>query len=134
MMVSAIRATGAQVDMVYPLGQQLANLGEPLYRKLEPTGYASKNAEWVSSSALLARMNFALSLGQNKVQGIRVDTSRLNPSPEKAAQQLLFVTPQKQTLAALNAALTKEKQKNPNASHTALLAGLVLGSPEFQRK
>ena len=80
MMVSAVRATGAQVDLVYPLAQQIANLGEPLYRKLEPTGYSSENAEWVNSAALLARMNFALSLGLNKVPGIKVDTSRLKPA------------------------------------------------------
>ncbi len=134
MMVSAIRATGAKVEMVYPLGQQLANLGEPLYRKLEPTGYSSANAEWVSSSALLARMNFALSLGQNKVQGIKVDTAKLSTQPAKAAQQLLFLTPEKETLAAIGAALNKEKTKNPKASTEALVAGLILGSPEFQRK
>jgi len=62
MIVSAVRATGAQVDFAFPLANQIAQLGQPLYRKLEPTGYSNANAEWVSSSALLARMNFALAL------------------------------------------------------------------------
>ena len=60
MIVSAVRATGAQVDFAFPLANQIAQLGEPLYRKLEPTGYSNANAEWVNSAALLARMNFAL--------------------------------------------------------------------------
>jgi uncharacterized protein (DUF1800 family) len=134
MMVSAIRATNAQVNMAYPLGQQIAQLGEPLYRKLEPTGYSSANAEWVSSSALLARMNFALNLGQNKVQGVKMDAARLPSTTMEAARQLLFALPQKQTVEAIDAALAKEKLKNPKASTNALLAGLVLGSPDFQRK
>ena len=33
MIVSAVRATGAQVDFAFPLANQIAQLGEPLYRK-----------------------------------------------------------------------------------------------------
>lgn len=134
MMVSALRATNAQVDFVFPLAQQIAQLGEPLYRKLEPTGYSSANAQWVSSSALLARMNFALSLGQNKVAGIKVDQRRFLGPPAAVAKELLFAPPSKQTLGILGTALETEKKKNPKASPNALLAGLVLGSPDFQRK
>ena len=47
MIVSAVRATGAQVDFAFPLANQIAQLGEPLYRKLEPTGYSDANSEWV---------------------------------------------------------------------------------------
>src|SRR5262249_9210877 len=36
MIVSAVRATGAQVDFALPLANQIAQLGQPLYRKLEP--------------------------------------------------------------------------------------------------
>src|SRR5258708_35914189 len=69
MIVSAVRATGAQVDFAFPLARHIAELGEPLYRKLEPTGYSDANSEWVNSAALLARMNFAMALAQNKVPG-----------------------------------------------------------------
>jgi uncharacterized protein (DUF1800 family) len=72
MVVSAARAANAEVESAAPLAQQLARMGQPLYRKVEPTGYSSANAEWVNSSALLARMNFAVSLSQNKLRGIRV--------------------------------------------------------------
>ena len=41
MIASAVRATGAQVDYAFPLANQIAKLGEPLYRKLEPTGYSN---------------------------------------------------------------------------------------------
>ena len=48
-------------------------LGEPLYRKIEPTGYSSANAEWISSAGLLDRMNFAFALAHNKLPGVKVD-------------------------------------------------------------
>jgi hypothetical protein len=134
MMVSALRATGAQVDFVFPLEQQIAQLGEPLYRKLEPTGYSSANSEWVSSSALLARMNFALSLGQNRIPGIKLDAAKFAGAPADVARELLFTGASKQTLDAIGSALEAEQKKDPQASPNALLAGLVLGSPDFQRK
>ena len=62
MVASAIRATGAEVASAFALSNQLQQLGQPLYRKLEPTGYSSAGAEWTNSAALLARMNFGLAL------------------------------------------------------------------------
>jgi uncharacterized protein (DUF1800 family) len=138
MIVSAIRATGAKVDAAMPLANQLNNLGEPLYRKLEPTGYSSANEEWVNSSALLARMNFALQLAQGKLQGVRVDPKRFAPTPAAAARQLLFTNATPQTLSAMNKALEDQKKKAPGhasePANGALIAGLVLGSPDFQRR
>ena len=59
---SAVRATGAEVDDAMPLARQLNNMGMPLYGAQPPTGYSMKADTWVSSSALLNRMNFALAL------------------------------------------------------------------------
>jgi uncharacterized protein (DUF1800 family) len=72
MVASALRATDADVESAVDLGNELQKLGEPLYRKIEPTGYSSANAEWVSSAALLDRMNFALALAHNKIPGVTV--------------------------------------------------------------
>jgi uncharacterized protein (DUF1800 family) len=134
MIASAVRATGAQVDYAFPLAQQIGQLGEPLYRKLEPTGYSSANAEWVSSTSLLGRMNFALSLTQNKLQGVRVDTARFVDDPVETARQVLFTDATPQTRDAIVKALSDQKTKNPGASTPALVAGLVIGSPDFQRR
>jgi uncharacterized protein (DUF1800 family) len=134
MIASAVRATGAQVDYAFPLAQQIGQLGEPLYRKLEPTGYSSANAEWVSSASLLGRMNFALSLTQNKVQGVRVDTARFVDDPVETARQVLFTDASPETRDAIAKALLDQKDKNPGASTPALVAGLVIGSPDFQRR
>jgi len=127
LVVSAARATGAQVDFAIPLATQIAQLGQPLYRKVEPTGYASANAEWVNSAALLARMNFALALAGNRVPGTKVETTFEN-SAVLVGRRLLFRDPTQQTLASIEKALA---QREPTP---ALVAGLVLGSPDFQRR
>ncbi len=134
MIASALRATNADVAYALPLAQQIGQLGEPLYRKVEPTGYSSANAEWVSSASLLGRMNFAISLAQNKVPGVTVDATRFQGDPVKAARQMLFTDATPQTREVIVKALADQKSKDPNAASPALLAGLVLGSPDFQRR
>ena len=64
MVASSVRALDANVIDAWALANQVGNLGEPLYRKQEPTGYSNLNSEWVNSAALLGRMNFALQLAQ----------------------------------------------------------------------
>jgi uncharacterized protein (DUF1800 family) len=126
MIVSAVRATGAQVDFAFPLARQIAELGQPLYRKLEPTGYSDANSEWVNSAALLARMNFALALALNKVPGAKLDASLFSGDPGEVAHQILFTDAKPETLAAI----AKQTQDSKNAP----VVGLMLGSPDFQRR
>ena len=76
MVASAVRAVNGDVDYAAPLTNQVAQLGEPLYRKIEPTGYSNSGKEWLNSAGLLARMNFALQLAGNKVPGVKVETAQ----------------------------------------------------------
>ena len=139
MIVSAVRATGADVDFAFPLGNRLNQLGEPLYRKLEPTGYSNLGAEWLNSSSLLTRMNFALDLAQNHVQGSKVDTSAFDTDVAGVARRILFREISPETRTAIEKMLAEQQEKNkdkkPNAvARPGLIAGLVLGSPDFQRR
>jgi uncharacterized protein (DUF1800 family) len=79
MVVSAVRASNGDVDFATGLVSQVAQLGEPLYRKREPTGYSNTGNEWMNSAGLMGRMNFALQLASNKVPGVMVE------KPEKSA-------------------------------------------------
>jgi uncharacterized protein (DUF1800 family) len=72
MVASAVRAVNGEVDFASALTNQVALLGEPLYRKQEPTGYSNSSKEWLNSAGLVARMNFALQLADNKVPGVKV--------------------------------------------------------------
>ena len=71
---SAVRSVNGEVDYAFPLANQVAQLGQPLYRKQEPTGYANSSKEWLNSGGLLGRMNFAQQLADNKIPGVKVDT------------------------------------------------------------
>jgi uncharacterized protein (DUF1800 family) len=135
MIVSSVRATGAEVDYAFPLADRIAKLGQPLYRKDTPTGYSSANAEWINSASLLARMNFALDLTQNKVQGTKVDQARFKEDPAHTARLMLFTNPTAPTRDAIDKAIADQKAKNPKTPPSpALVAGLVIGSPDFQRR
>jgi uncharacterized protein (DUF1800 family) len=128
MVVSSARALDANVIDGWALANQVGTLGEPLYRKLEPTGYSNLNAEWINSASLLGRMNFALQLAQNHVESVKVDVSRFGDDPTEVAKALMFRAMSPQTRAAIDKAL-EDKQKNP-----ALVAALVIGSPDFQKR
>jgi uncharacterized protein (DUF1800 family) len=129
MVASSARALDAHVIDGWALANQVGTLGEPLYRKLEPTGYSNLSSEWVNSAALLGRMNFALQLAQNHVESVKVDVSRFGDDPSAVAKMLMFRAMSPQTRAAIDKALEDKKQKNP-----AMVAALVIGSPDFQKR
>jgi uncharacterized protein (DUF1800 family) len=72
LVASAVRAADGDVDFASGLVNQVAQMGEPLYRKQEPTGYSNSGQQWLNSAGLLARMNFAVNLADNKVPGVKV--------------------------------------------------------------
>jgi uncharacterized protein (DUF1800 family) len=117
--VSAVRASGAQVGDARALAKRIADMGMPLYMQQPPTGYKDTAEAWVSTSGLLARLNFALDLAAGRVPGVTVDAARL--ATDRLVPQGLSDQTRK-TLAA-EADLTPSR-----------MAGLVLGSPEFQRR
>ncbi len=76
-MASALRASGADVKTPLALVQAMDRLGMPIYGMQTPQGYSWKSEDWVSSNALISRMNFALVLSGNRVPGVRTDWPEL---------------------------------------------------------
>jgi len=173
--VSAIRATGAEVSDALPLARQLQTLGMPLYGMQPPTGYSLKADAWVNSSALLGRMNFAMALTAGKLRGVQVDSdhivdsggSRDDPQATLAIlEKSLFAGDvSRQTHDTIAAQIIDPKLNLPRmspaqtgqgqfgqpqidkpkpgqgasvaptpAATTSAIEGLLLGSPEFQRR
>jgi uncharacterized protein (DUF1800 family) len=93
MVASAVRAVNGDVDFAFGLANQIAQLGQPLYRKQEPTGYSNSSAEWMNSAGLLARMNFALQLSNNKMPGVKVDTAQA-AKPDETMSGITLGSPQ----------------------------------------
>jgi uncharacterized protein (DUF1800 family) len=160
---SAVRATGADVDDAMPLARQIANMGMPLYGAQPPTGYSMKAETWVSSSALLNRMNFALGLTAGKLRGVKVDMAQLAGSSPPAMDAALTLSTmeaklladdvskqthdsimaQMQAPAKNTSPVPQDKSQDkpqrkpadvPRPPDAGMIAGLLLGSPEFQRR
>jgi len=74
--VSAVRALGGETNGGPALHQWIARMGEPLYQYQAPTGYPDTAEHWVSTGALLERLNFALALAGNRINGTRVELAR----------------------------------------------------------
>jgi uncharacterized protein (DUF1800 family) len=148
--VSAVRASGADVTDAMPLVHELQVMGMPLYGMQPPTGYSMKAEAWVNSSALLARMNFALALTLNRVYGTRVDSAQIlgekqepdDPSEVLALLEnnLLDGDVSKQTHDTIEARLqdpkiSQRRLDDPaRAPNVGIIEGLLLGSPDFQRR
>jgi len=149
--VSAVRASGAEVEDARALVATLNNMGMMPYGMMPPTGYSMKAEVWVNSSALLARMNFALGLAAGKVRGVKVDAGGLAAGTTGGAtdaqealvnleNSLLAGAISKQTHDTISKQLDDPKisqrrlddpKRPPNV---AAITGLILGSPEFQRR
>jgi len=148
LVASAARAAGAEVDIPLALVQWTNRIGQPLYQCEPPTGYSDKADAWVNTGALLNRLNFSLALTANRVRGARVnvdsviscDTAADPRGTLNCAIQMFLGQVSPQTRDTLEKqmddpqilqATLDDAVKHVN---TALIAGLVLGSPEFQRK
>lgn len=155
LVASALRTSGGDTDASAPLLQFIARMGQPLFLYQAPTGYPDRASEWLNSGTLLTRMNFALTFAANKIPGTNVEFSRLlgEVTPTQAGgirsrllQVFLLDDVSEQTRAALS--------QDPNPLHHAAanppddgwrltaenktfpiqIAGLIIGSPEFQRR
>jgi uncharacterized protein (DUF1800 family) len=115
--VSAVRATDAEVQTALPLVQAVRQLGMPLYFSQPPTGYADRADAWVNTGALLSRMNFALALVGGRMRGIQVPT------------EIPLVTRVLANDVSETTQATLAKASDPRQA-----AALALGSPEFQRR
>src|SRR5436309_12619785 len=145
--VSAVRANGANVTDAIPLARQLQNMGMPLDGMQPPTGYSMKGDAWVNSSAILGRMNFALALTSGKLKGVQVDSDRTGnvPSDPQTAlaaleNTLLEGDVSQQTHDTIarqlqDPQISGRKLDDPvRPSNVSMIEGLLLGSPEFQRR
>jgi uncharacterized protein (DUF1800 family) len=129
MAVSAVRALNADVTDTFALAQRIAEIGEPLYGKLEPTGYPNTGEAWNNTAGLLGRINVAAALVNGQVPGVKVDVSRFSAkSPAAVARELLNVNPAPSVLAAIENGV-QGKEASP-----ATLTTLIIGGPDFQRR
>ena len=172
--ISAARVSNADPGNLLPLANALRAMGMPLYGCITPNGYSWKADTWVSTNALVNRMNFALAFAANRLPGISIDwdptrtatndTATVDVSPNAPDPSSEETRLEAELLAGGVSDTTRtavlqqfEQQRNqfqsgpvpPAAAERVklrtraasvaeredhLLAGLLLGSPEFQRR
>jgi uncharacterized protein (DUF1800 family) len=122
--VSAIRATDADVSDARPLIRVAQQLGMPLYQCQPPTGYKDTADAWANSGSLVNRMNFALALGRNAMRGISMTTDSWTPGERNLVIDSTLGSNVSDTTRAtiFKAAIPPQ------------IVALTLGSPEFQRR
>ncbi len=127
--VGAVRALNAEVTDTSALAQQIASLGQPLYGKVEPTGYPNTGELWANTAGILGRVNFATALTSGQVAGVRADLSRFNFKPPSAvAGELLGMVPSSAMLAAIEKGIQRQE------ATPSMLVTVVMSSPDFQRR
>jgi uncharacterized protein (DUF1800 family) len=137
--VSAVRASGTEVQDATPLVRAMQQLGMPLYMCQPPTGYKDTADAWVNTGALVNRMNFALQLGGNSLRGgagrrAGLRAGRSSESVEPVANALQGVPNQIIETVLNNDVSATTRDTIAKAATPGQMLALTLGSPEFQRR
>jgi uncharacterized protein (DUF1800 family) len=163
LVVSAVRASGANVVLPDSLVDNLSGMGMQPYGMAVPTGYSMKSAQWDNEGGLLARMNFSTALTQGNLPGVQFDPSTLitlgvlTSLNEPHAKAVLAEKPAGMDFAIALAedamlpagllpndeAVIRKQAEDPQPASAAtssmtnrlrFVAGFILASPEFQHR
>ena len=130
MVVSAARALDAQPTDAFALVQKIADMGEPLYAKEAPNGYKDTRDAWLSTAAVMARVEFATALAE------WTDSRRAGGHVALRRQGRRRHCPRTARPRSLRADTGGHRTGVCTAGRRSprLIAGLVMSSPEFQRR
>ena len=161
LVVSAVRASGANVVSPDSLVDNLSGMGMQPYGMAVPTGYSMKSVQWDNEGGLLARMNFSTALTQGNLPGVQFDPSTLitlgvlTSLNEPHAKAVLAEKPAGMDFAIALAeaamlpggllpkdeAVIRKQAEDPQPASAAgssmtnrlrFVTGFILASPEFQ--
>lgn len=175
--LSAVRATGGEVQRPAPVLNAMSQLGMPFFGCQTPNGYSWGAASWLNSADLVNRINIALALSSNKL-GTATDLDALmkinkpdaiDSVHKEARLEAVFlggalniqarqtVLQQAESLAAQGGVVLPSSDPGklgpmpvraafvqvmdlptpipgPADKQAAVVAGLLLGSPDFQKR
>ena len=138
LVVGSVRGLSGTVDKPLVLARAVARIGEPLYEARPPTGYGDTARSWLSSGALLARIDFGARLANGQLEGVAVQLGALAEGASGAEEVLdraasrLGVPDLSPETRSLILAQLRESPKPELLAKRAV--GLLLGAPELQRR
>ena len=157
LVTSTARALDLHVEgpLAQPLAQWTARIGQPLYLCQPPTGYSDLAASWVNTGALREPPQFLAGAGRRpdavagqaaalpSLLGVSA-TSTPSLVLERTVEQFLGSQASQQTQDTLRTRRSNDRGHvaGPRSTESPsrawmpqeLVAGLVLGAPEFQRR
>ncbi|GGB17436.1 DUF1800 domain-containing protein [Puia dinghuensis] len=133
--IGAVRALNGDIRQPMPLYNWVTRMGEKEYYYMAPTGYPDRGTYWINTGSLLNRMNFGLALAEGQIPGLQINLLALNnghePESAEAALQVYgrILLPERDLTAT-------EKRVGPMLYDKGLAetVGIIIGSPEFQRR
>ena len=140
LVASTLRLTYGHMPNAQVLNEPLRSLGEAPYLAEPPTGYSETSAQWASSGAMLARINFATSYVAGDLPGVGPDGERLFAEIREVGEDGLTglvsallpgVDPTDLTNVIHDDLRENPPDRQDEGGVRAL--SLILGSPEFQR-
>lgn len=144
--VSALRATGAEIGNPTILHRQLVEMNESIYRCADPTGYYDQAEAWQDPGAMSLRWKFAYDLARGSFLTVQLPRNFYDDLPESEpakwkdilARKLLCMPLSVQTSAALDKLIERKqadtKPRQLRGELGPLLVAGILGSPEFQKQ
>jgi uncharacterized protein (DUF1800 family) len=122
--VSALRASNATITNARSFVGTIAAMGEPLYQYQAPTGYGDRANVWVNTGTLITRLNFSMAFAANGQNAASVDPVLATEGIDAWASAVLADDLSPATRTAIQS----------TRATPAIRIGLLLGSPEFQRR
>jgi uncharacterized protein (DUF1800 family) len=121
---AAMRALNAETDGDRPVLDAIGRMGQPVFGRITPDGYADRADQWLSSGAMVARFNFANALATNRMKGTTIDVSKLLPNVDQAnkdsvAAQLIRLTVFGDVSAGTRTALEKTARSGSAVNQVA---------------
>ena len=156
--IGAVRSLHARIAQPMQLYNWITRMGEKMYCYQAPTGFPDKGQYWINTGSLLSRMNFGLAFTTGRIPGLSFDLAALNNNHEPESAQAALVTychlimPERdldptikrltpmlndpnlpQKVSAADGEADSTRALPPSASLTQVV-GVIIGSPEFQRR
>ncbi len=136
--ISALRVTGTTVKKsTRGLQEHLRLLGQVPFTWQPPDGFPDKEEYWATTSGLLERWNFGLLLTSNQIKGAEVDLKALTKdaaSPTDVVDVLSLSFLGEQLPADARSIMVDFASPGNIEDNIPSIAGLILGSPHFQKR
>ncbi len=160
---AAMRALNVETDGDRPVLDFISRMGQPLFGRITPDGYSDRAEQWLSSGAMIARLNFASALAANRLKGTNINFRKLFEGSDESNKEVIAARLTRLTIsgdlsnssraaiekilqsdssisspppATVSAAYDPKAAQTPGApvAYVSELLTLLLGSPEFQQR